>query len=50
MDLSREWGKDCTLQWVSEQIQNQINEEGNYANITEDVINIYRRCERKVHL
>ena len=26
MDLFGEWGKDCTLQWVSEQIQNQIDE------------------------
>ena len=45
-----EWGKDCTLQWVSEQIQNQIDEEGNDANITEDEINMSRGCERKVHL
>ena len=50
MDLSREWDKDCTLQWVSEQIQNQIDEEGNDANITEDEINMSRGCERKVHL
>ena len=50
MDLSREWGKYCTLQWVSEQIQNKINEEGNDANITEDEINMFRGWERKVHL
>ena len=50
IDLSREWGKDCTLERVSEQIKNQIDEEGNDANITEDEINMSRGCERKVHL
>ena len=50
MDLSGEWGNDFTLEWVSEKIQNQIDEEGNYANITEDETNMSRECERKVHL
>ena len=50
MDLSREWGKYCTLQWVSEQIQNQIDEEGNDANKEEDEIKMSRGCERKLHL
>ena len=41
-------GKDCTLQWITEQIQNQMDEEGIDANITKDEINISRGCERKV--
>ena len=47
-DLSGEWGKDCTLQWITEQIQNRMDEEGIDANITKDEINISRGCERKV--
>ena len=50
MDLSGEWGKDCTLQWVNEQIQNKIDEEGNDANLIENEINVSRGCEIKVHL
>lgn len=37
-NLLGEWGKDCTLEWVDEQIQNQI----------EDEIKMCRGCERKV--
>ena len=47
MDLFGEWGKYCTLQWVSEQIQNQIDEEGNDANITEDEINMSRDVKER---
>ena len=49
-DLIGEWGKDCTLQWVSEQIQNQIDDACIDGTITEDEINMSRGCERKVHL
>ena len=45
VDLSGEWGKDCTLQWITEQIQNRMDEEGIDANITKDEINISRGCE-----
>ena len=50
MDLFGEWEKYCTLLWVSEQIQNKIDEEGNDENITKDEINMSKGCERKVHL
>ena len=46
--LSGEWGKVSTLQWITEEIQNQMDEEGTDANITKDEINISRGCERKV--
>ena len=42
-------GKYCTLQLVSEQIQNQL-EEGIDEKKIEDEINISRGCERKLHL
>ena len=48
MDLYGKWGKDCTLQWITEQIQNRMDEEGINANITKDEINISRGCQRKV--
>ena len=47
-DLLGEWGKDCTLEWVTEQIQNQIEDACIDSNITEDEINMCRGCERKV--
>ena len=47
IDLSGEWGKDFTLEWVSEKIQNQIDEEGNDANITEDEINMSRDVKER---
>ena len=50
IDLIEEWGKDCTLQWVSEQIQNQIDDACIDGTITEDEINKSRGFERKVHL
>ena len=34
-------------QWVSEQIQNQIDEEGNDENITEDEINMSRDVKER---
>jgi hypothetical protein len=49
-DLLREWGKDHTLEWVNEQIQNQIEDACIDSNITEDEINMCRGCERKVQL
>jgi predicted Fe-S protein YdhL (DUF1289 family) len=49
-DLLGEWGKDCTLEWVTEQIQNQIEDACIDSNITEDEINMCRGCERKVQL
>jgi len=49
-DLIREWGKDCTLQWVSGHIQNRIDEAGIDASIPEYEINMSRGSERKVHL
>ena len=47
-DLSGEWVNYCTLQWITEQIQNRMDEEGIDANITKYEINISRGCERKV--
>ena len=49
-DLLGEWGKDCPLEWVNEQIQNQIEDGDIDSNITEDEINMCRGCERKVQL
>ena len=49
-DLLGEWGKDFPLEWVVEQIQNQIEDVGIDSNIIEDEINMCRRCERKVQL
>ena len=50
IDLLGEWGKYCTLEWVTEQIQNQIEYVGIDSNITKDEINMCRGCERKVQL
>jgi predicted Fe-S protein YdhL (DUF1289 family) len=49
-DLLGECGKDCTLEWVTEQIQNQIEDAGIDSNITEDEINMCRGCERNIQL
>jgi hypothetical protein len=46
--IQGEWGKDCTLEWVTEQIQNQIEDAGIDSKIIEDEINMSRGCERKV--
>ena len=48
IDLLGEWGKDCTLEWANEQIQDQIEYVGIDSNITKDAINMCRGCERKV--
>jgi hypothetical protein len=48
--MKREWGKYCTLEWVTKQIQNQIEDAGIDSNITEDEINMSRGCEIKVQL
>ena len=48
--LQGEWGKYCTLEWVTKQIQNQREDAGIDSNITEDEINMSRGCERKVPL
>lgn len=37
-----EWGKDCTLEYFTEQIQNQIEDACIYSNITKDEINMCR--------
>jgi hypothetical protein len=50
IDMFWDWGKDCTLEWVTKQIQNQIEDVGIDSNITEDKINMCRGCERKVQL
>ena len=50
IDLLREWGKDYTLERVTKQIQNQIEDVGIDSNITEDEINMSRGCEKKVQL
>lgn len=50
IDLQGEWGKYCTLGWVTEQIQNQIEDTGIDSNITKDEINMSRGCERNVQL
>ena len=47
-DILGEWGKDCTLEWVTEQIQNQIEDACIALNITEDEVKMCRGCERKV--
>lgn len=39
-----------TLECVTEQIQNQIEDVGMDSNIIEDEINLSRGCERKVQL
>ena len=49
-DLLGEWGKDCPLEWVNEQIQNQIEDEDIDSNIIEDEINMCRGHKRNVHL
>ena len=49
-NLLGEWGKYCTLKWVYEQIQNQIEDAGTDSNIIEYEINMCRGCERKVQL
>jgi hypothetical protein len=49
-DLPGEWEKDCTLEWVTKQIQNQIEDSCIDSNIIEDEINMCRECERKVQL
>ena len=49
-DLLGEWGEDCPLEWVNDQIQNQIEDGDIKSNITEDEINMCRGCERKVQL
>ena len=49
-NLFGEWRKYCILEWVTEQIQNQIEDAGIDSNITEDEINMCRGCERKVQL
>ena len=50
VDQIGERGKDCTLQWVRERIQNQIDDACIDANIIDDEINMSRGCERKMHL
>ena len=46
-DMQGEWGKDCTLEWVAEQIQNQIEDAASIdSKIIEDEINMTRGCER----
>ena len=49
-DLLGEGVKYCTLKWITEQIQNQIEDTSIDSNITEDEVNMSRGCERKVHL
>ena len=49
-NLLGEWGKDYLLEWVNEQIQNQIEDAGIDSNITKDEINMCRRCERNIQL
>ena len=49
-DLLGEWGKDFTLECVTKQIQNQIEDACIYSNIIEYEINMCRGCERKVQL
>lgn len=50
IDLQGEWANDCTLEWVTKQIQNQIKDAGIGSNIIENEINMSRGCERKVQL
>jgi hypothetical protein len=47
IDMLGEWGKDCTLEWVTEQIENKIEDVGIVSNITEDEINMCRGCEKR---
>ena len=49
-DLLGERGKDCSLEWVNEQIQNQIEDGDIDSNITKDEIHMCRGCERNVQL
>ena len=49
-DLLGKWDKDCSLEWVNGQIQNQIEDGDIDSNITEDEINMCRGCEREVQL
>jgi hypothetical protein len=49
-NLCGEWGKDFPLEWVNEQIQDQIEDADIDSNITEDEINMCRGCEKKVQL
>ena len=48
--LMGEWGKDYKLEWVNEQIQNQIEDEGIDSKIKEEETNMCRGCERKVQV
>ena len=50
IDLIGEWVKDCILEWVTEQIQNQREDAGIDSNINKYQINMCRGCERKVQL
>jgi hypothetical protein len=50
IDLLGKWGKDCTLEWVVEKIQNQIEDASIDSNITKYEINMCRGCERKIQL
>ena len=51
IDLQGKWGKYHTLEWVTEKIQNQIEDAASIdSNITKDEINMSRGCERKVQL
>ena len=50
IDLLGEWGKDFTLEWVTEQIQNKLEDESIDSNIIEDEINMCTGCEIKVQL
>jgi len=42
IDLQEEWSKECTLEWVIEQFQNQIEDEGIYSNTKKYEINMSR--------
>lgn len=48
-DISGQWGKECTIEWVSKQIQKRIDEEGIDANIIEYEINMCIGCETRVN-
>ena len=49
-DLLGEWSKYCTLECMTEQFQNQIEDTCIDSNILEDGITISRGCERNVQL